>query len=112
MIFQRSNIVHFRRLFEGARSDNEYQNLISVRPQYRDNISYPVNCKFSRHVLLKDKAGQKLEAEIFKDKTAKYCAVCGAVFNSQYNNAKYCGACAETVHRKQKAKHARERRKK
>ena len=32
-------IVHFRRLFDGARSENEYQNLISVRPQYKDDIA-------------------------------------------------------------------------
>ena len=32
-------IVHFRRLFDGARSDNEYQNLIAVRPQYKDEIT-------------------------------------------------------------------------
>ena len=37
--FSKEYIVHFRRLFEGARSDNEYQNLISVRPQYRDDIT-------------------------------------------------------------------------
>jgi len=37
--FSKEYIVHFRRLFEGARSDNEYQNLISVRPQYRDDIA-------------------------------------------------------------------------
>jgi len=36
--FSKEYIVHFRRLFEGARSDNEYQNLISARPQYRDDI--------------------------------------------------------------------------
>ena len=27
-----SNNVHFRRLFNGKRSNNEYQNLINVRP--------------------------------------------------------------------------------
>ena len=37
--FSKEYVVHFRRLFEGARSDNEYQNLISVRPQYRDDIA-------------------------------------------------------------------------
>jgi hypothetical protein len=31
--------VHFRRLFNGERSDNEYKNLISVRPQYKDEIA-------------------------------------------------------------------------
>ena len=37
--FSREYIVHFRRLFVGTRSDNEYQNLISVRPKYRDDIA-------------------------------------------------------------------------
>jgi hypothetical protein len=37
--FSKEYIVHFRRLFDGARSDNEYQNLITVRPQYRDDIA-------------------------------------------------------------------------
>jgi hypothetical protein len=37
--FSKEYIVHFRRLFEGTRGDNEYQNLISVRPQYKDEIA-------------------------------------------------------------------------
>jgi hypothetical protein len=37
--FSNEYIVHFRRLFDGARSENEYQNLISVRPQYGDDIA-------------------------------------------------------------------------
>ena len=37
--FSKEYIVHFRRLFDGARSDNEYQNLIAVRPQYKDDIA-------------------------------------------------------------------------
>lgn len=37
--FSKEYIVHFRRLFDGARSDNEYRNLIAVRPQYRDDIA-------------------------------------------------------------------------
>jgi excisionase family DNA binding protein len=37
--FSKEYIVHFRRLFEGVRSDNEYQNLISIRPQYKEDIS-------------------------------------------------------------------------
>jgi len=37
--FSKEYIVHFRRLFEGARSDNEYQNLVSVRPQYKCDIA-------------------------------------------------------------------------
>ena len=37
--FSKEYIVHFRRLFDGARSDNEYQNLVGVRPQYLDEIA-------------------------------------------------------------------------
>jgi hypothetical protein len=37
--FAHEYIVHFRRLFDGGRSDNEYQNLIGVRPQYKDDIA-------------------------------------------------------------------------
>ncbi len=37
--FAKEYIVHFRRFFNGARSYNEYLNLISVRPQYKDDIA-------------------------------------------------------------------------
>jgi hypothetical protein len=37
--FSKEYVVHFRRLFDGVRSDNEYQNLVGVRPQYRDDIA-------------------------------------------------------------------------
>jgi len=37
--FSKEYIVHFRRLFDGARSDNEYRNLIAVRPQFKDDIA-------------------------------------------------------------------------
>lgn len=37
--FSKDFVVHFRRLFEGKRLDNEYRNLISVRPQYKDDIA-------------------------------------------------------------------------
>ena len=37
--FSKEYVVHFRRLFGGARSDNEYRNLVGVRPQFRDDIA-------------------------------------------------------------------------
>ncbi|MCL2805526.1 MAG: hypothetical protein FWD26_06275 [Treponema sp.] len=37
--FSNEYIVHFRRFFDGTRGDNEYQNLIKVRPQYKDDIA-------------------------------------------------------------------------
>lgn len=44
--FSKEYIVHFRRLFDGARSDNEYQNLVAVRPQYKDDIAKMVLLDF------------------------------------------------------------------
>lgn len=37
--FSKEYFIHFRQLFEGTRSGNEYQNLISVRPNFKDDIS-------------------------------------------------------------------------
>ncbi|MDR1134588.1 MAG: hypothetical protein LBL49_00170 [Clostridiales Family XIII bacterium] len=37
--FSKEYIVHFRRLFNSQRSDNEYKNLITVRPQYKDAVA-------------------------------------------------------------------------
>ena len=37
--FSKEYIVHFRRLFDNQRSDNEYRNLLNVRPQYKDDIA-------------------------------------------------------------------------
>ena len=74
------------------------------------SISYSVNCKFFRRVLLEGKEGQSLRAEIFRDDTVKRCAVCGRAFQAKSNNAKYCGDCAKGVQRRQKADHARKRR--
>jgi hypothetical protein len=36
--FSKEYIVHFRHLFNGSRSDNEYTNLLAVRPQYKKEI--------------------------------------------------------------------------
>jgi hypothetical protein len=44
--FSKEYIVHFRRLFDGARSDNEYQNLVGVRPQYKDEIAQMILLDF------------------------------------------------------------------
>ena len=74
------------------------------------SISYSVRCKFFRHVVLEDKRGQSLKAEILRDDTTKRCTICRKTFQSSSNNAKYCSACAEDVLRKQKAQHARKRR--
>ena len=74
------------------------------------SITYSVNCKFFRWVLLEDGEGQSLKAEIFRDETTKRCTVCDKAFQSKSNNARYCKNCAPAVQRKQKAAHIRKRR--
>lgn len=65
-------------------------------------LTNSVCCKYFRHVLLKDKQGQSLEADLFRDNTTKQCTVCGKAFKATGNRAKYCTDCAKKVHRKQK----------
>jgi len=74
------------------------------------SISYSVNCKFFRRVLLEDKEGRSLKAEIFRDSTTKRCSVCGSAFQSKSNRAKYCADCAKRIHRAQKSASERIRR--
>lgn len=74
------------------------------------NISYSVCCKFFRRIVLEDKEGATLKAELCRDETTKRCAVCSKTFQSKSNSAKYCGDCAAMVQQKQKAAHARKRR--
>ena len=76
------------------------------------SITYSVNCRFFRWVLLEDKDGLKLKSELFRDDSMKKCSVCGNVYQSKSNNAKYCDDCSVGVQRKQKAAHARKRRSK
>lgn len=44
--FSKDYIVHFRRLFDGPRSENEYQNLVDVRPQYKNDIAQMILLDF------------------------------------------------------------------
>ena len=74
------------------------------------SITYSVNCKHFRWVLLEDAHGMKIRAELFGDETVKQCNICNKPFQSKSNNAKYCSDCARSVKRKQKAAHARKRR--
>jgi hypothetical protein len=36
--FAREYLVHFRHLFDGPRSANEYANLVAIRPQYKELV--------------------------------------------------------------------------
>ena len=68
-------------------------------------ISFSVCCKWFRWAVLP--LDGTLEAEIFRDKDLKRCAVCGGVFVPKSNRAKYCPGCAARVHRRQKTESER-----
>ena len=72
-----------------------------------DTCTCPQTVSFRWAVLPLDKT---LEAEIFRDKDLKRCAVCGGVFVPKSNRAKYCPDCAARVHRRQKTESERKRR--
>ena len=71
-------------------------------------ISFSVCCKWFRWSVLPQIG--TLEAEIFRDKELKRCAVCGRMFVPKSNRAKYCPDCAARVHRRQKTESERKRR--
>ena len=71
-------------------------------------VSFSVCCKWFRWSVLPQVG--TLEAEIFRDKDLKRCAVCGGVFVPKSNRAKYCPGCAARVHRRQKTESERKRR--
>ena len=71
-------------------------------------ISFSVCCKWFRWAVL-PLAGT-LEAEIYRGRDLKRCAVCGGVFVPKSNWGKYCPDCAARVHRRQKTESERKRR--
>lgn len=74
-------------------------------------ISLSVNCKYFRNAVLP--LDETLAGELFPGNTKRQnrkCVVCGKAFSSKAPNAKYCRACANVVHRKQKAESERKRR--
>ena len=74
------------------------------------SLSYSVCCKFFRWVLLKDKAGQALETELFGKDAMKRCALCGRAFIAGSNRALYCDDCRAIAQHRQKAEYAKRRR--
>mgnify|MGYP000426468097 FL=1 len=74
----------------------------------QQTASFSVCCKWFRWSVLPQIG--TLEAEIFRDKELKRCAVCGRVFVPKSNRAKYCPDCATRVHRRQKTESERKRR--
>lgn len=73
-------------------------------------ITQSLVCKYFRDVLLEDKEGRALKAEIMGEDLRKVCKVCGQHFQALSNRAKYCAKCAKKTERKRKAEWARKAR--
>lgn len=67
-------------------------------------------CRYFRDVLLEDKDGKALKAEIMGADHRKVCAVCGEHFRAVSNRAKYCARCSKKMERERKAEWARNKR--
>ncbi len=52
-------------------------------------------CRYFRDVLLEDKQGKALKAEIMGEDHVRTCQSCGKPFRAMSNRAKYCARCAE-----------------
>lgn len=70
-------------------------------------ITHSVVCKYFRDVLLEDREGKPLKAEIMKEDHVKTCMVCGKPFRAISNRAKYCASCSARVKNKQAAERMR-----
>ena len=73
-------------------------------------ITQSLVCRFFRDVLLEDRDGRALKAEIMGDDHLKSCAVCGQPFGAISNRAKYCARCSKKMERERKAKWAQKTR--
>ena len=72
-------------------------------------VSFSVCCKWFRWAVLP--LVGSLEAEIYRGRDLKRCAVCGGVFVPKSNRGKYCPGCAgrmkkiKAAERKRKQRH-------
>jgi hypothetical protein len=56
-------------------------------------------CRYFRDVLLEDREGKALKAEIMGPEAVKTCEACGQPFRAVSNRAKYCASCAGRMKR-------------
>jgi hypothetical protein len=96
-----------KRLIRSICSSCDNGNCIRLDAPCPQLHSASVSCRFFRNVLLKDAEAGTLEAEIFYPGSGKRCVVCGKLFYSTGNRAKYCEACKAEAQRKQKAEYAK-----
>ena len=67
-------------------------------------------CRYFRNVLLEDRGGKALKAEIMGADHVKVCAVCGQHFRAASNRAKYCTRCSKKMAREHAAERKRKQR--
>lgn len=72
-------------------------------------ITQSVICKYFRDVLLEDRDGKALKAEIMGEDHRKVCDVCGRHFRAVSNRAKYCAGCAEKARLDRQREYMRKR---
>lgn len=99
-----------KRLIRSICSNCDNGNCIRLDTPCPQLYSASVSCRFFRNVLLKDSEAGTLEAEIFHPGIGKRCAVCGKIFYSTGNRAKYCADCEAEAQRKQKTEYAKRKR--
>ncbi len=61
------------------------------------SLTKSVCCKHFRDVILEDKEGRSMKAELFRDERMKPCSECGSPFQPKSNRAKYCPECAKKI---------------
>lgn len=72
-------------------------------------ITQSLICKYFRDVLLEDRDGKALKAEIMGEDYRKTCEVCGQQFRALSNRAKYCAKCAGRMRLKRQREYMRSR---
>ena len=74
-------------------------------------ITQSLVCRFFRDVLLEDRDGKAIKAEIMQTDHVRPCEVCGQSFRALSNRAKYCARCSKKAERERAAERKRKQRK-
>lgn len=73
-------------------------------------ITQSLVCKYFWDVLLEDRDGKALKAEIMGQDHLKTCEVCGQPFRAISNRAKYCARCSKRRERERATERKRKQR--
>ena len=73
-------------------------------------ITQSVICKHFRDVLLEDRDGKLLKAQIYADDHVRTCESCGLPFRALSNRAKYCAKCSKKIRLQKQREYMRSKR--